>query len=152
MVDLLETKGVVCRPCGAVYAQPSENGDMCISCYKRYNTWLAKEKPTDLNKNKWLASVLAANLTRQKKFGVCGRCEAITQTSTLTHNAYYQCAAYASRMKDGRRLCPSHAEKADHLSFVDNVVSAYIHLENIISDLARMDDRLKCAIERGLNK
>jgi hypothetical protein len=106
--------------------------------------------------NSWLARQLYLSARRLQKYGVTGRCEAITGGSQVAYLTSvlpmtgFQCGRQAVMMREGRRTCIGHGKIALRVMFVDGdgELNAYQEFSRIIVEISRADPGfLAAAIE-----
>lgn len=157
-----ERRVVDCRACGGTKPpdDPNAYAGVCEHCWRAFTgtlerTWKTGKRaqrkttyitgrPTKTKFNEWLARQLFLSVGRMQRFGVAGRCEAVTggtgQSGTGILLAPRQCGSHAMMMRDGRRVCNSHGTRADDVSYIDQpTISPYEILFRAIGDLASND-------------
>lgn len=142
--------GVPCRACGAVLAPASGNAfGLCQNCWNSVLVYAghsydmrradpSKSGISDQLVNSWLAHKLVKDLSRMKRDGMVGRCEALSGWSYGSPGA--QCAKHATEYRDGHPVCNRHARATDP-SYVGDPTDPYLMLKAIISELADADAR-----------
>lgn len=157
---LKRENSVACRACGALEAGPEDaNGyGLCESCFRRYLKYcrMGERSDSENEANIWIARQLFLSARRLEKFGVTGRCEAITDGSRVEYLANqgarsgFQCARQATMLRDGRRCCNSHGKTAHLVLFVESSGNPYDEFGRIVWQMARIDRRFFDAAERAL--
>lgn len=154
--------GVGCRNCGAVQAAPETAADygMCESCQSRYLKYCryGNHPDNEISANVWIARQLFLSARRLQKFGVTGRCEAITDGSRIEFltsrgpRSGYQCARQATLLRDGRKVCAMHGKIALRILFVETGGddNAYGEFGRIIKELSLIDQNFLVAAEQAV--
>lgn len=173
MANLYErSNGIECRACGAAFAQPDDNGPFCNVCmrkfryehygYRKAEQYVEKENlkkqiHTEDDLNKWLCRQLELHVLRKKKHGFAARCEALCGQDQ-NGNGGYQCGFYASHISTGRYLCKDHIKREittngqrRHLvQFIEEYRDPYSWLQEMISDLSKIDTDFKMSVMKGV--
>lgn len=101
-----------CIACGAGYLPESKQKKLCDACFASYERWTrraARQAGSSNALNRWLARWLTLEAKRLEKFGVSGRCEAVTRGPNGYVSGFNsQCRGHATHIRDGRRVCGSH--------------------------------------------
>lgn len=146
-----EMKGVDCRACGAVRAQPCSNKwAICGTCYNKFlrmNDWKPLDDRSFLER---LARQLLLDVARVRRNGTSKRCEAVA--SSGKHAGRYQCAAPAVGWVDGRAVCAKH-KSAISPDFVEaSRLSEYERFSDAIAEICDADERFRQAILKGASQ
>lgn len=142
-------EGVSCRACGATLAPASDNPfGLCLNCWKSVRLFAATidmrradattKTVTDEDVTGWLAHKLVKDLSRMKRDGMVGRCEALSGWAYGSPGS--QCAKHATEYRDGHPVCYRHARATDP-SFIGDPTDPYLMLKSVIADLAATDSR-----------
>ena len=143
-------EGVSCRACGATLAPASDNPfALCLNCWKSVrlfsgatvdmrSSMMATKIVTENDVTAWLAHKLVKDLSRMKRDGMVGRCEALSGWAYGSPGT--QCAKHATEYRDGHPVCYRHARATDP-SFIGDPTDPYLMLKGVIADLAATDAR-----------
>lgn len=153
MSDLLETfDGVHCNGCGAVRAPRGPYDGLCGTCWRKAGFGDASEytgsEEQEAVINSWLARKLQLDLIMLDKFGVVGRCEALSQRNEYTGERFgYQCGSNAVVTHEGFKVCKAH-RFSPKVRYVDTPsTDTYAVITFLIGKLARKDKNLLKAIK-----
>jgi len=142
-----------CRCCGASEAlqSASKTYGVCEHCWGLYKSWekkWASDQPKTVYLfNRWLARQAYLQAKRLKRFGVTGRCEAVTAHANNYRSAGCQCARHAVNVREDRRVCENHF-KANPLRFIDATDNdPYLVLASTLKDIALVDVEMRTALE-----
>lgn len=139
-----------CRLCGAIRAKKHEKTSafLCAHCWGRYETATRGSPHTDLLFNYWLARQVTLNVRRLDKYGVMGRCEAVSKHSEKILSGGHQCGNYASARRDGRRVCDSHKRSLTN-EYVDSPINdQYAIFRLLATELAGRDEKFRASIRQ----
>lgn len=146
MPAAFKTSGVPCRACGAVLATPDDNRfGLCFTCWlsARAHCGAAAVKGdlevTEEGVVSWLASKLVKDITRLRRSGIVGRCEAVSGWSYGHPGS--QCALPAIDHRDGHKVCGKHRTALSPTYVSDQQSDGYVMLLDMMRDLAAADPR-----------
>lgn len=135
-----------CISCGAAFLPEAEH-DLCEACFDTFCRWVVQTKSTDYSAeaaNKWLARKLLLDAKRLERFGVVGRCEAVTSGPRGFLDTYVnaQCRLNATAIRDNRRVCGLHVRPGTKILFAGTQASdPYHELQQILIRLAAVDQK-----------
>ena len=110
--SVLTDNGVACRACGAARAPRDEEAQFgaCKTCWDSFQRHRDRKLPLADAFTEWLARRLVLDVRRHNRFGVSGRCEAVSDWLYGGHGTY-QCGLPAIQVnEDGRKVCGIHAK------------------------------------------
>lgn len=144
--------GAACRACGAVRAPAHANRyALCDNCWHsllmfsgaQYDTargaW-DEQHVTEESYIGWLAAKLVKDVSRFKRTGVTGRCEALSGW-TWARSPGHQCALPATQRRDNHNVCNKHANALTPVYVDDSSSDYYSMFRDVLTDLAATDPR-----------
>ncbi len=153
---------IACRSCGAKEAagDTSAKYDLCEDCWRQFFKYCryGKHEATENVANMWIAKQLFQNAKRLDKYGIAGRCEAITEGANDLMQSRprwgYQCCCRAIALREGRKVCWHHSEaKSIKVRFVagGGQLGIYDEFERIIIQLCKTDPGFLGATQNALS-
>lgn len=139
-----------CRVCGATHARPHSNKyGICDGCFTAF---AYRNERADLNDDSFLtqlANQLSLDIKRHRRFGIIGRCEAV---SAWTHGGGYQCKGKAVAFRDGHLVCHSHAAADDPKWTGTPPADPYAIFADNLASVCVADERFLAAVESALKR
>lgn len=137
-----------CRACGSTYQKPSNNKKLCAACWDEMERWLKSVKVTDkseMSVNKWMARRLMMDAERLFRYGMTGRCEAISSAGNRRwlDGMDIQCRMRATNKRDGRRVCSKHHTATAPIYIGDLAHDPYTDMQRVLTDLAQSDEQFR---------
>lgn len=135
-----------CRGCGATEDLVLHTYRLCYTCTRHAQHQMGVRTLTEERVLTWLARKLARTAQQVAAGQIVGRCEARSKGS----DDLRQCASHAQTMREGRKVCTTHAN-AKTVVFVgeERISSEYDWMASTIRDLAAHDKHFRKVLRRS---
>lgn len=149
-----------CLSCGATHIREKGDHSLCTACYDQFHRWARATKiENDIGDedavNRWLARKLIMDLDRLRRYGVTGRCEAVSQhgiglSGGWRYGKIHQCRLPAIRLRDGRRCCFKHGQSTAPVFIDEEANDPYAVFTDLLISLSLADDRFRDCLKLAL--
>lgn len=139
-----------CRVCGATHAPPDNNKfGICKTCHTAFFYRNGRKRVTESDFLRLLADTLVLHMKRYRRTNVLGRCEALSDC-TYGYRGY-QCGLSAIAIRDGHKVCGSHARATSPVFVTAATTNNYDVVRDLVAEISAKDALFTEAIKAGLS-
>lgn len=143
-----------CRSCGSTHSPDSGHRGLCEGCWHDLNRWAERTKIKDRSETtiaRWMARRLMLDATRLTRYGIVGRCEAVSVAERgWLDGLDAQCRNRATGMRDGRRVCSMHVRATRPLFVGSEAHNPYEDIKRVLTELAKSDPKFRDCLSHAL--
>lgn len=137
-----------CRFCGSTHHKVANNKKLCVACWEEFERWMKRigvSDKSELAVNRWMARRLMLDAERMSRYGITGRCEAVSSAGNRRWLDGWdaQCRRQALHTREGRKVCSLHATATAPIFVGDIAHDAYTDMQRILTSLAKTDEKFR---------